>query len=174
MSKFDRWSLAVSILGFAAVIYTIHDAAKVWRADVYSKASPWVLDLDKTFVEHPEWRRYFYKDGTNQPVLVWTISETNRAQVYAMSEYILDTYDAFLAERSKYGDVTMASDWTAWMGDTFNDSPSLVYYIEMHKSWYLTGETYKQVYMPWKVAHPDKVGLALTNMTVKINDGAIK
>jgi hypothetical protein len=171
MNRLEGWSLAVSILGFAAVIYTIHDAAKVWKADVYSKASPWILDLDKTFVEHPELRAYFYKDGTNPPVYEIPETETNRAQVLAMSEYILDTYDAFLAERSKYGDVTLASDWTTWMSDTFNDSPSLVRYIEMHKSWYLTGETYKQVYMPWKVAHPDKVEFALTNMPVKTNNG---
>ena len=166
--------MIISILGFAAgVIYTIRDAAKVWRADVYSKASPWVLDLDKAFVEHPELRVYFYKDGTNQPVYTVPDTETNRAQVLAMAEYILDTYDAFLAERSKYGDVTLASDWTTWMSDTFNDSPTLVRYIETHKRWYITGENfYKQAYMPWKVAHPGQGGIgSLPTCRPKTNNG---
>jgi hypothetical protein len=161
MKSFERWSLIVSILGFIAVIYTIHDAATAFKSDTYSKATPWILDLDKTFVEQSQLRPYFYDNITN-------INSSDTNQAFALAEYILDTYDSFLSQRTRYGHQILNPDWSKWMEDTFTSSPLLVDYLKEHKDWYRSGELYRNVYLKWKIENPDKVNRAL-NIVVSTN-----
>lgn len=143
----DVGMLFVTFAGFALTIYMIYDAAEAFKSSNYSNASPMILDLDKEFVEHPELRPYFYQDGTNQVVRA-NPGDTNYVQVMAMSEYMLDTFDSFLAQRVRYGHQKIDTDWTDWMKDTFSHSPTLAHYMKEHKNWYKSGELYK-VYQEW-------------------------
>jgi hypothetical protein len=115
-----------------------------------------ILDMDKMFLEHPDLRPYFYQDGTNQIRCIHD-DDTNCVQVMAACEFVMDTFDCFLAQRVRYGHQTIDADWTDWMKDTFSHSPSLALYMDEHQNWYKSGELYTNVYLGWVRQYPDGV-----------------
>jgi hypothetical protein len=145
----EATTLIVSIMGFSAAIYTIHDAAKQFADNVYASATPWFLDLDKAFIDKPEYRQYFYWDNA-QPVAKYTKpKERYDPRALAYAEYVLDVFDSYLATRTEYGHQSLPPDWANWMYHTFDSSPLLVRYLLDHKEWYQSGVLYKCIFVKW-------------------------
>ena len=154
MTKHERWSISVSliglatqILGFCLVIYSLHQGAAVFQRGVYQNANTWIFDLDKAFIEKPYLRPYFYDGKTIDP------GDKTYPDAVAMAEFTLDTLQAFLEHRMGSG-AAIHEGWTNYMYDAFDRSPLLRNYIKERKRWYEPGQLYN-IYLQWVQDHPN-------------------
>lgn len=149
MTKHERYSLLVAIValvleigGFIFVIVTLHQNTKALQRTVYVNASFWVIDLDKSFIQKPELRPYFYDNVPVKP------GDKHYAEAVIMAELVVDTMDAFLEHRLGTGQ-NVHEGWINWMKEMLNQSPILRTYMAEHDSWYATGKFYQVVYKEW-------------------------
>ena len=88
-------------------------------------------DLDRLFIDHPEFRRYFY-EGATAPK-----NPLEQARLEGVCEYILDVYDFMLAGMDRYPSLWPDREYyETWMGDIFRNSPTLCAYLDKRDTWY--------------------------------------
>ena len=156
MTRYERWSLIVSIIGiviqilaFAWVIITLRESDYSFKRGVYGSAATWIFDLDRAFIEKPYLRPYFYDGKTIEPG-----DKKLHEEALAMAEYMSDTFEIFLTHRFKAEHAEPDKAWLNWMDSTLNNSPILQEYLTSHETWLDSKDPFfNRVYLKWK-QHP--------------------
>lgn len=152
MSRFERWTLAISafstlvtIAGFGFVWMQLRSANDSLRTGVYANMSNWTFELDKAFIEHPELRPYFYdkKDIREDDPLF--------AKAAAMAEFELDNFDSIMEQERYFPAGSLHEGWRRWIFNGFDKSPVLVRTIEQLRSEYEGGPGW-EMYQEWKTS----------------------
>ncbi|MGY3520623.1 hypothetical protein [Micromonospora haikouensis] len=86
-------------------------------------------ELDKTFIEHPEIRPYFYG---GKPLAA---DDPQLPRVQAVAELVLDSFEWIWYKRKSF-DAENGGGWKAYMVDTFSSSPALQTHYAKSASWY--------------------------------------
>jgi hypothetical protein len=120
--------LGVAGLGF--VWWQIHEVHEQLDDAAYSHVYDWVRSIDEVFIEHPQYRKYFY-DRVRLP------NSTVPDDILAVAEYKLDFVDYFFSQiehldRDKYEYDT----WKAYVEDSFRSSPILCKLLKDEQEWY--------------------------------------
>ncbi|MEW2378138.1 hypothetical protein AB0883_18820 [Micromonospora sp. NPDC047812] len=119
-------AIAAAVL---SAIYSYRLSRRAHHTSTYYGVIGLFRELDKTFIEHPEIRPYFY-DG--KPV---DVDESNRHRVRAAAELVLDTFE-WIWHRRKDLNAKGEEGWRAYIVDTFSSSPALQQHYVRSASWY--------------------------------------
>ncbi|MFA5155913.1 MAG: hypothetical protein WC532_00785 [Candidatus Omnitrophota bacterium] len=102
------------------------------RSETYYKMSLLTLEIDKLFINKPDYKPYFYekKDYTN-------LSEDDRNCLEACAELKLDIYDAwaYLAKNDRIPEVDK-NEWLDSVKNGFRSSKLMRDVYEKRKEWY--------------------------------------
>lgn len=128
MTLYEILSLAISIVGFVAVIISLFFVAKqtkmvsesLHESTLEHTMTP-VFDLSKIFIEYPEIRKFFYSGKNIEE------SHDDIERIKAVSYLILDTFDYyFVNECLLSADYELnKSRWELWIVEMFQNSPIL-------------------------------------------------
>ncbi|MEU4568282.1 hypothetical protein [Micromonospora sp. NPDC023956] len=129
MKPSDYLAVAALAASLLSAIYTYRLSRQSHHVSTYYGAIGLFRELDKTFVEYPEMRPYFYE---GKPVAV---DDPNRQRVKAMAEMVLDAFEwIWLRRRSLNAEGEWG--WRAYIIDTFSSSPALQQHYARSDSWY--------------------------------------
>jgi hypothetical protein len=138
MSRYERWSLGVQVVGYLLVVLSLLAAwvqlrqfSEQNRMTVHQEREGSTLALDRVFVEYPEVRDYFY-GGTD-------IDEKDPLykRVEAVAEMHLDVFDYKLKHAENFREYQPFLDVEEnWIRDMFRTSPVLRKYVEKRQNWY--------------------------------------
>lgn len=125
MSHFEIWatiisifSLAISAGGFWYVYKGLKASDASYATNTYLQTYGWTYQIDKTFINHPKLRRYFYDNKNIKK------TDPDYAIAAATAELILDNLDAVLNNKSYFKENMAAKDsWEENTKDYFNRSP---------------------------------------------------
>lgn len=138
ITLYEFLSLVISLGGFLTVIVTLYyliqqtrHSAIVLKDTLFAPLYSQQLEISKLFIEHPEYRKYFY-DGVD---IDFNDSDKN-SQIYAVAEHILDYFAAIIFQKKAHGDVIDINCWTRYIKDCFAKSPILCETLETYKGWY--------------------------------------
>jgi putative addiction module component (TIGR02574 family) len=134
MSRFETLSLLLSALsliisavGFSFVWLQLDSANKSLKTGIYANMSNWTFDQDKTFLEHPDLRPYFFDGKDMDP------GDPRYLKAESIAELLLDNFDSELEFGPYFPGGAPHQSWTNFMHDSFDNSPILVRTIE--KDW---------------------------------------
>jgi hypothetical protein len=120
LSLFELLTTIISVLGFAAVIWTIESGKKALTTNSYLQVYGWTYDIDKIFIEKPQLRHYFYEGDSILP------NDSNYQQVEAIAEFMLDNFDAVLNNEDYFKkDLEAKKAWVNYIRCSFHSSPIL-------------------------------------------------
>jgi hypothetical protein len=138
MSPYEKWSLAVSGVGFVLVIGSLlatwaqlKDLSQQNAMTVHAHRQETTLGMDRLFVEYPDIRDYFYagKDIDEK--------DPSYPRVEAVAEMHLDVFDYKLKHAENFKEYQpFAGVEEIWMRDMFRTSPILRRYLQKRKMWY--------------------------------------
>ena len=100
-------------------------------------------ETDKLFIEHPEFRPYFY-DGKD---LDSVKNDTFYLKAVGISELLLDYFDTMNDMNYLSFNDTLNQGWRNWVEGSFETSPILVKTLTENKNWYPQLNLY---YENWK------------------------
>jgi hypothetical protein len=130
-------NIAVAMIALGALYFTrvqlrvlgnqIDQASKASIAQTYGQIAEITADMDRMFLEHPEWYPYFYegKEVDRDPQ-----GQTLRIQLEHAAETFMDFVDMLLELRNVSPFSTM--DWSLWeqyFRSVYNSSPALRSFI---------------------------------------------
>lgn len=150
MNFFELISIVISIAGFIIVILTLKDtentltaADSLIHAGLSSQMSNWTIEIDKSFIQHPELRPYFYD---NIPI------DTNSGdyrRACNIAELMLDGFDAVMGNQYYKLTVKEKDMWRKWIFACFKQSPILRQIFDDTRDWYSAeiGEIYHEYKM---------------------------
>ena len=104
-------------------------SAKALRASVYQSLSRLAIEVDGTFLQHPELRAYFY-DGISEPS-----DPTQLSRVVAVAETLIDLMDNFVVQAPHLPDH-LSGPWDRYFKDIFGSSPAMQRFWRAHREWY--------------------------------------
>lgn len=116
--------LFFTIAGFALVILSLRSSEKVASTSTYLQTYAWTLETDKAFIDNPKLKEYLYADPKKLKDDTGYIS--NRPKLEAIAEYMLDSYDAVLNNKSYFNiDSETGIQWMKTVEDDFSKSAIL-------------------------------------------------
>ena len=126
----------VAIIGLPVLILTM---VMIWRqaqyahhtsmSQVYQNTADGFATLQRFFVDHPEYRPYFYDSKCI------TTSDPEYARVSSIAEFWLHAANNLTIHRRYMGEYP----WDVWEGslrDVYNRSPILQLFLHEHPNWY--------------------------------------
>lgn len=153
--SFERWThtialirLAFTIAGFLVVIFTVLRIDAPTKRSVFASMSQWTMDIDKTFIEYPEFRPYFYAGKQIKP----DDPQYNRA--VSIAEMMIDSMDSVLQHSKAVRGGVVYEGWDNWIDDSFETSPLLREQMERYERWLKGGELESR-WEKWKAGHPN-------------------
>lgn len=128
ITLYELLSLVISAGGFLSVIITLYFliqqtrySAILLKETLFSPLDNKQFELDKIFIDYPEYRKYFYNGVT----LGSNVSDKN-TQITAIAEYILDYFAEIIHQKKVYRNVIDIDYWMEYMEDYFAKSPIYV------------------------------------------------
>lgn len=125
----------ISLLSLIFIIIQIRQTTVSMQASMYATIATQTLEMDKMFIDKPEFRPYFY-EGRNIKE-----GEPNYDKVLSIAEYQLDYFDS---TRTELGYIPKDTDtqedrktWNKYLGDSFANSPILCRRIKANPEWYM-------------------------------------
>ncbi len=119
LSLYERLYLVLTLAGFVAIVLTVRESQFTIHASYANQMTNWSIEIDKTFIEHPELRPYFYEGDTIMN------DNPNYAKASAVAEEMLDVFDGIIGNRYYKLDPTDEKIWRNWMISCFSKSPIL-------------------------------------------------
>jgi hypothetical protein len=141
---FSALSLIISAVGFSFMWLQLESANKSLKTAIYANMSNWTFELDKTFLQHPELRPYFYAGKDMDP------GDPLYLKAESVAELLLDNFDSMLEFRPYFPGGAPHEGWINWMHDSFESSPVLVRTIEKEWRQYEHGPV-GSFYKNWKL-----------------------
>ncbi|RLK25185.1 hypothetical protein DER29_3171 [Micromonospora sp. M71_S20] len=129
MESSDILAVVAIVTAVLSAIYSHRLSRRAHHVSTYYGVIGLFRELDKTFLEYPEIRPYFY-DG--KPV---GDDEPDRHRIRAAAELILDTFE-WIWYRRKDLNAKGEEGWRAYIVDTFSSSPALQHHYASSASWY--------------------------------------
>jgi len=115
------------------------------QSSVIAEESKWTLEVDKVFIDHPEFQPYFER---NQPI---SNNDASCLRVAAVADFMMDGMETIL--ETETGGVNKG--WESWIYDSFANSPILRERLCQNPTWY--PELYSK-FQNWKKAPKQKAG----------------
>lgn len=116
-------ALAVSLISTWISLYW---NSRYVRVTSYKSATELFLELDRSLLQYPEIRPYFYEGAQ------MTTDDQNRNRVLTMAELFLDVFE-WIGLR-EYG--LSEDDWREYTSAVFRNSPALREYHQAHPEWH--------------------------------------
>jgi len=129
MGSSDVLAMVAIVAAILSAIYSYRLSRRAHHASTYYGAIGLLRELDKTFIEYPDTRPYFY-DG--KPV---DGDESSRQRVQAVAELVLDTFE-WIWHRQDVLNAKNEVGWQTYIVDTFSSSPALQEYYASYAPWY--------------------------------------
>ncbi|WP_320067665.1 hypothetical protein [Micromonospora sp. RTGN7] len=129
MESSDILAIAAIIAALLSAIYSYRLSRRAHDTSIYYGVIGLFRELDKTFIEHPEVRPYFYE---GKPV---DVDDPNLQRVRAVAELVLDTFE-WIWYRRKELNAEAEEGWMAYIFDTFYSSQALQEHYVRFPSWY--------------------------------------
>lgn len=129
MQSSDVWTLVAIVISLLSAIYSYLLSRQAHHVSTYYGAIDLLRELDKTFLEYPDLRPYFY-DG--KP---FDVDDPNRDRVLAAAELVLDAFEWIWYRQDKLN-AKSEEGWRAYTIDTFSSSPVLQQHYLASESWY--------------------------------------
>ncbi|KXK63670.1 hypothetical protein AWW66_01520 [Micromonospora rosaria] len=117
------------VTALLSAVYSYRLSRKAHRVATYYGVIGLFRELDKTFIEYPDVRPYFY-DG--KPV---DVDGPTAYRIRAVAELVLDTFE-WIWHRQKDLDTNGEDGWRAYIVDMFSSSPALQQHYAGSTSWY--------------------------------------
>jgi len=114
-------------LGFIAVQTRI--AARATRAQVFQNIASGMIEIDRYFVDHPEYKPYFGGDKDIDE------SDPEHSRVLAIAEWIMDWMDNS-CDQGGYISPEPRSSWYCYFRDLMSSSPIMRRFWEENRAWY--------------------------------------
>jgi hypothetical protein len=141
MTRYERWSLGVSMVGVIAVVLSLgsifvqtQQLNKTLESNAAQTLTGQLLDLDKVFIENADLRKYFFEGEDIQK------DDEENDEVVAIADYYLDFFYSFLAQTRYLPELqTNSPSWRAWatyIRDTFASSPIMCKRLNEVQGWY--------------------------------------
>jgi len=110
-------------------------AANANMAGVYQNLAETMLDIDKIFLAHPEWKPYFYAKQSASP------DQSDYAKIETLAEMLLDFMDLALDMKgtSQCWPPEVSGYWDGWavyFQSIYDSSPILRELWATHSAWY--------------------------------------
>jgi hypothetical protein len=140
-SAADWCMVGVTILGFGLTVRALYDSKASARSSTYGVTAPWIVDWDKTMLDHPDYREILFEPKAKRP-----LSDEEEMIV----EYTVDTFDTYITQRTRYDREVIDDDWYAWMRAVVARSAVIREYFASaeHQKWYASSEFFVHVYRP--------------------------
>lgn len=88
----DILQIALTLVGFCFVIYSIVQVNKTLRVSAHTAATVNLLELDKLFIENPKYWPYFHRG------MEMAESDERYFQLLALADFVLDYFQALLQQ----------------------------------------------------------------------------
>ncbi len=122
------FSLVATAISTVAVIRTEKRSISV---TTYHSATELTLQVDRTFIEHPELRPLFYEN------VLLEGSGHDAYLVLAVAELMLDVLECVWDQEREYSTQDREA-WKAWILDVFASSPTIRDLYDEASAWYPT------------------------------------
>jgi hypothetical protein len=155
----DRLEKAFFVGGIVAGIFSIFSILTpvgIWIAyfglkeqlhsSLIAEESRWTLEVDKVFIDHPEFQPYFER---NKPIS--NNDDASYLRVAAVADFMMDGMETIL--ETETGHVN--EGWESWINDSFANSPILRERLCQNPTWY--PELYSK-FQNWKKAPKQGAG----------------
>ena len=129
MASSDILAVVAITASLFSAIYSYRLSRQAHQVSTYYGAVGLFRELDRTFVEYPEIRPYFY-DGKNVDD-----DDPNRHRVQAVAELVLDAFE-WIWHRQRNLKAGGEGGWRAYIVETFSSSPALQQHYVKSTSWY--------------------------------------
>ncbi|PYS93611.1 MAG: hypothetical protein DMF64_04220 [Acidobacteria bacterium] len=135
-----EWAIAIAtwittilvVISILLVWKQIRDLKTSVENQTYQSVYQTEFDIHRYFLEHPEYRPYFYDKKTPAPDL----DESERIKLDTLTEWVCDFFDDVYQQRDTMTPDTF-SKWRQFMKDIYQRSPILQAFIEKPgKRWY--------------------------------------
>jgi hypothetical protein len=104
--------------------------AQATEASTYQNISSLMIDVDRLFVDHPAWKKYFYGHG-----LILNEDDPDHEAVVSVAEMLVDFGDNVRMQAKMLPDY----EWPAWgsyFQDLYQKSPTLRDFLNSRPDWY--------------------------------------
>jgi hypothetical protein len=132
----DAWQAVAALVGLPAIVVSLwvligqsRQTVEAERAAVHQGITEAMLDIDRLFFDHPEFRKYIY-DGVEPPA-----GGLEREKVEALGEMMLDFVDNCIAQLDRL-DSDQAADWREYVREIVGTSPVMQEFLAKHEDWY--------------------------------------
>lgn len=140
-------SSVAAVLALIAVFYALRQWQESQRqtvlltnanmATVYQHVAAMMLEINRYFLEHPEWKPYFY-DGEEVP---GRMDKREREQIETLAEMFADFIDliSVLEQTTESHSATARRHWAEWytyVESVVETSPCLREFVSRRESWY--------------------------------------
>lgn|SRR5215216_3622632 len=103
---------------------------KLTQSQIYQNSKATLYDVTKYFVDHPEYRPYFYD---TKPI---TEQDADYARLYALAELFVDGMDDLIVNKEYMPNAVEWDLWIEFFRYTYRQSPILQKYMKDNASWY--------------------------------------
>jgi hypothetical protein len=129
MESSDVLSIVAIVASLFSAVYSYRLSRQAHHVSTYYGAISLFRELDKTFVEFPETRPYFYDGKPVNP------DDPDRHRVQAVAELVLDAFEWVWYRQEKLN-AEGEWGWKAYIVETFYSSPALQQHYARRRSWY--------------------------------------
>lgn len=125
------FGVLIAIVGFGAVVYQIRQVREAVRADTHGRIYEHALEVQKLFVEHPQFREYFYGGAAMDP------SAEEYARLLAFTELLAD-YLEHISLQCAYVPDHVRRTWENYTCRLLMHSPVLDQFLSDNEGLYST------------------------------------
>jgi hypothetical protein len=125
-------TLILLVLQNHTIVTQTRYAVESAKSQVFGLVTTYSLEADNLFINHPEFRPYFYQGRDIEA------TDPLYHKLLGAAEYLLDYFDSLETHLKKYPDLWFSEEktWEANTMDMFAWSPILCRYLEATKAWY--------------------------------------
>jgi hypothetical protein len=142
LSEMALWAQVVqgiaTVVGFALLFYQLRlnwrQATASHRAtmsQVYQNAASLWLAVIRLFIEHPEWKAYFYDNKDVEP----DDTHVSYAQLYLVAELIAGLIEGVMIHRA-YMPEYQWENWVKYFRDLYLNSPIMRRFLREKRAWF--------------------------------------
>ena len=129
MESSDVLALLAIAVSLISAVYGFRLSRRAHYVSTYTGVISLFRELDRTFIEYPDLRPYFY-DG--KPV---GVDDPNHNRVQAAAELVLDTFE-WIWYRQENLNAEDEKGWQTYIAETYFSSPALQQHYTRYPSWY--------------------------------------
>lgn len=129
MSVSDALAGVAIVISLLSAVYSYRLSRRTHDISIYYGVIGMFRELDKTFVEYPDIRPYFYE---GKPA---DADDPNLQRVRAVAELVLDAFE-WIWHRKEELNTEDETGWMNYIADTFFSSPALQQHYASFAHWY--------------------------------------